>query len=129
MSLAEIIRQYFQLGTLFSETIAFVIILSIALIVAWIGHALFRRYFLRWAAKTNSTLDDAILRNIRAPIFLLAILFGIYFVTTESYNSVATLDEAKNIIAERKKNRDREVIKAYYKGKIVDLKFLKKASN
>lgn len=79
MSLAEILRQYFQLGTLVSETIAFVIILSIALIVAWIGHALFRRYLLKWAARTNSTLDDAILHNIRAPIFLLAILFGIYY--------------------------------------------------
>ena len=31
------------------------------------------------AAKTESKLDDAILRNVRAPIFLLAILFGLYY--------------------------------------------------
>lgn len=79
MSLADIISQYFQLGTLISEIIAFAIILSMAFIVAWIGHSLFRRYLLRWVARTNSTLDDAILLNIRAPIFLLAILFGIYY--------------------------------------------------
>ena len=96
MSLAEIIRQYFQLGTLVSETIAFAIILSIALIVAWISHALFRRYLLRWAERTNSTLDDAILRNIRAPIFLLAILFGIYYGLTgvtflQNYSGIFTI--------------------------------------
>jgi small-conductance mechanosensitive channel len=79
MSLAEIIRQFFQLGPLVSETIAFAIILGIALAVAWIGHSIFKRYLLRWAARTHSNLDDAILNNIRAPIFFLALLFGIYY--------------------------------------------------
>jgi small-conductance mechanosensitive channel len=79
MSLAEILQQYFQLGPFVSETIAFAIILGIALIVAWIGHLLFKQYFLRWATRTHSNLDDAILNNIRAPIFFLAILFGIYY--------------------------------------------------
>jgi small-conductance mechanosensitive channel len=78
MSLAEIISQFFQIGPLVSETLAFMIILGIALLVAWIGHSIFRRYLLRWAAGTQSKFDDAILHNIRAPIFLLALLFGVY---------------------------------------------------
>jgi small-conductance mechanosensitive channel len=79
MSLAEIISQFFQIGPLLSETLAFVIILGVALLVAWIGHSIFRKYLLKWAASTHSKLDDAILHNIRAPIFLLAILFGVYY--------------------------------------------------
>jgi small-conductance mechanosensitive channel len=79
MSLAELIRQYFQIGPLVSETIAFAIIFGIALIGAWIGHSLFKRYLLKWATQTHSNLDDAILKNIRAPIFLLALLIGIYY--------------------------------------------------
>lgn len=79
MGLAEIISQFFQIGSLVSETLAFVIILGFALLVAWIGHSIFRRYLLKWASSTHSKLDDAILHNIRAPIFLLAILFGVYY--------------------------------------------------
>jgi small-conductance mechanosensitive channel len=54
-------------------------ILAVAIIIAWIGHSVFKRYLIRWAAKTESKLDDAILRNVRTPIFLLALLFGLYY--------------------------------------------------
>lgn len=79
MSLAEILRQSFQLGQLVSETLAFAIILGIALVIAWIGHTIFKRYFLRLATRTKSKLDDTILNNIRTPIFVLALLFGVYY--------------------------------------------------
>ncbi|UCE96003.1 MAG: mechanosensitive ion channel family protein [Candidatus Bathyarchaeota archaeon] len=78
-SLAELIRQYVGLSQIVSEIIAFIMILAVAIIIAWIGHSLFKRYLVRWAAKTKSKLDDAILRNVRAPIFLLAFLFGLYY--------------------------------------------------
>ncbi len=79
MSLTEILRQSFQLGQLVSETLAFAIILGIALVIAWIGHTIFKRYLLRLAIRTKSNLDDTILNNIRAPIFILALLFGVYY--------------------------------------------------
>lgn len=79
MSLAELLQQYLNLDQLVSETVAFAIILAVALIIAWIGHEVFKRYLLRWASKTKTKLDDEILRNVRTPIFLLAILFGIYY--------------------------------------------------
>jgi small-conductance mechanosensitive channel len=79
MSLAELLQQYFGLGQLVSETVAFAIILTVALAIAWIGHSVFKKYLLRGAARTKTTLDDEILRNVRAPIFLLAILFGVYY--------------------------------------------------
>ena len=79
MSIAELMQQYLNLDQLVSETVAFGIILAVALSIAWIGHSAFKRYLMRWASKTKSKLDDEILRNVRAPIFLLAILFGVYY--------------------------------------------------
>jgi len=79
MGLAELLQQYLSLGQLVSETVAFAIILAIALSIAWVGHAIFKKYLLRWASKTKTNLDDEILRNVRLPIFLLAILFGVYY--------------------------------------------------
>lgn len=78
LSLAEIFQHYLNLSPIISETIAFVIILSLAITIAWLGHTIFKRYLLRWATKTDSKLAYAILSNIRAPIFLLAILVGVY---------------------------------------------------
>jgi small-conductance mechanosensitive channel len=79
LSLAELIQQYIGLSQLVSETIAFVVILALAITIAWIGHSIFKRYLCRWAARTQTNLDDEILRNVRAPIFLLAVLFGLYY--------------------------------------------------
>jgi small-conductance mechanosensitive channel len=73
------LQQYLSLGQLVSETVAFAIILAAAIIIAWAGHAVFKKYLLKWASRTKTNLDDKILRNVRAPIFLLAILFGVYY--------------------------------------------------
>jgi small-conductance mechanosensitive channel len=82
LTLAEVFQRYLNLNQFVSETVAFVVIISISIIIAWAGHSLFKRYLVRWAANTQSTLDDAILGNIRAPIFLLALLFGLYYGVT-----------------------------------------------
>ena len=79
LTLSELLQQYIGLSQIVSEIIAFVIIFSLALVIAWIGHSIFKMYLVRWAKKTESNLDDEILRNIRAPIFLLAVLFGLYY--------------------------------------------------
>jgi small-conductance mechanosensitive channel len=79
LSLAELLQQYIGLNQLISEIVAFVMIFALAIIIAWVGHTLFKRYLSRWAARTQTNLDDAILRNVRLPIFLLAILFGLYY--------------------------------------------------
>jgi small-conductance mechanosensitive channel len=79
LTLSNFLQQYLGLNQIVSEIIAFTLIFTLALVIAWIGHSLFKRYLCRWAAKTDTNLDDEILRNIRAPIFLLAILFGLYY--------------------------------------------------
>jgi len=79
LTLSQLLQQYIGLSQIISEIIAFAIIFSLAMIIAWIGHSIFKRYLCRWAAKTETNLDDEILKNVRAPIFLLGILFGLYY--------------------------------------------------
>jgi small-conductance mechanosensitive channel len=79
LSLAELLQQYIGLSQILSEIIVLALLFTLAIAVAWLGHSIFKRYLSRWAAKTKTHLDDDILRNIRAPIFLLAILFGLYY--------------------------------------------------
>jgi len=79
LALADLLQQYVGLSQIVSEIVAFAIIFTLAIVIAWIGHSLFKRYLVRWAAKTQTHVDDEILRNVRAPIFLLAILFGLYY--------------------------------------------------
>lgn len=79
LTLSELLQQYLGLGQIISEIIAFSFIFSLAIIVAWIGHSIFKRYLCRWASKTQTNVDDEILRNVRAPIFILGILFGLYY--------------------------------------------------
>jgi small-conductance mechanosensitive channel len=79
LTLSELLRQYVGLSQIVSEIVAFSIIFSLAIFSAWIGHSIFKSYLCRWATKTKTNLDDEILRNVRAPIFLLGILFGVYY--------------------------------------------------
>ena len=79
LALSNLLQQYLGLSQIVSEIISFALIFTLAIVIAWIGHSLFKRYLCRWAAKTETNLDDEILRNVRAPIFLLAILFGLYY--------------------------------------------------
>jgi small-conductance mechanosensitive channel len=79
LTLSNFLEQYLGLSQIVSEIISFALIFTLAIVIAWIGHSLFKRYLCRWAARTETNLDDEILRNVRAPIFLLAILFGLYY--------------------------------------------------
>ncbi|TRO50273.1 mechanosensitive ion channel family protein [Candidatus Bathyarchaeota archaeon] len=79
LTLSQLLQQYIGLSQIISEIVAFSIIFSFSMIIAWIGHSLFKRYLCRWAAKTETNLDDEILHNVRAPIFILGILFGLYY--------------------------------------------------
>lgn len=78
-SLAKLIQGYFNLGQLTSEIIASVIVFVVAVVVGWVVYFIFERYFTRWAVKTKTKLDDAVLRNIKAPVYFFVILVGAYY--------------------------------------------------
>jgi small-conductance mechanosensitive channel len=64
---------------LYGELIWSTIILICFLIIGWIVQHLFDHYFQKLAKKTKTKLDDEILRNVRKPIYILVLFFGIYF--------------------------------------------------
>jgi small-conductance mechanosensitive channel len=49
------------------------------IILGWIVSHVFEHYFIRWAKKTKTKLDDEILKNVKKPIYILVIFFGLYY--------------------------------------------------
>ncbi|MCW8802096.1 MAG: mechanosensitive ion channel family protein [Candidatus Bathyarchaeota archaeon] len=78
VGLADIL-QGFGIGQLESELVAAFVVFLVALTIGWVIYLVFRRYLGRWAKGTKTQIDDEILRNIKAPIVFLAILFGMYY--------------------------------------------------
>ncbi len=79
VNLVELIEDYLNLGQLESEVAASIITFTLALVIGWIAYFAFRRYLSRWAERTQTKIDDEILRNIRAPVLLLALLLGAFY--------------------------------------------------
>ena len=69
----------FSEDSIYGEAIISVGILIGFLILGWIIYHIFERYFTRWAKKTKTKLDDAILKNIKKPIYFLVVVFGTYY--------------------------------------------------
>jgi len=61
------------------EAIVSSIIFILFIILGWIVYNIFERYFLRWAKKTKSKLDDEILKNVKRPTYILVFIFGLYY--------------------------------------------------
>lgn len=49
------------------------------IILGYIINHVFEHYFKKLAKKTKSKIDDEILKNVKRPIYILVIFFGIYF--------------------------------------------------
>ena len=64
---------------LYGELIWSTIILICFLVFGWVVEHIFEHYFKRLAKKTKTKLDDEILKNIKRPIYILVLFFGIYF--------------------------------------------------
>ena len=77
--LEELLQTYLNLGVLESEVGTSVIIFLLAMIVGWIFYSIFKKYLIHWAKETETKIDDEILRNIKAPIILLALLLGLHY--------------------------------------------------
>ena len=64
---------------IYGELIWSAIILVSFLILGWIIEHVFEHYFKKLAEKTKTKLDDEILKNVKRPIYILVIFFGITF--------------------------------------------------
>jgi small-conductance mechanosensitive channel len=64
---------------LIGELIVSTVIFIAFIILGWIVSHIFEHYFLRFAKKTKTKLDDEILANVKRPIYILVIFFGLYY--------------------------------------------------
>jgi len=62
-----------------AEIIASIVLFAIVGVVGWTIYLVFNRYFSRWAEKTATTLDDAILDVVKSFIVVAVVIIGIEF--------------------------------------------------
>ncbi len=80
----EVIHELFEragidITPLFEEIIVSVLIVALSIITGWVIYRIFEHYFIKWAEKTKTKLDDEILKNIKKPIYFFVILIGTYY--------------------------------------------------
>jgi small-conductance mechanosensitive channel len=75
-SISQTIQKYLGLDSVSSDIITSIILFAVVIFIAWVGHTIFTRYVERWCRNTKTSFDDRLLANVKAPIFLLAILIG-----------------------------------------------------
>jgi small-conductance mechanosensitive channel len=49
------------------------------IVLGWIIVHIFEHYFMKWAKKTKTKIDDEILKNVKKPIYVLVIFLGIFY--------------------------------------------------
>ena len=64
---------------LYGELIWSIILLIAFLILGWVIDQIFEHYFKKLAKKTKTKLDDEIIKNVKKPIYVLVIFFGLFF--------------------------------------------------
>jgi small-conductance mechanosensitive channel len=82
--LSEQFNKYLPKGTplYVGELIASILIFILFLVVGLIVYHVFEHYFSKWAKKTKTKLDDEILKNVKRPVYVLVLFFGIFFALT-----------------------------------------------
>ncbi|MCW4009294.1 MAG: mechanosensitive ion channel family protein [Candidatus Bathyarchaeota archaeon] len=76
--ISRLIQDTLHLNTAASEILAAIIVFSIVAVVGWVAYYVFCKYFSAWAKKTDTTLDDDILRNVKWIALLLIVIIGTY---------------------------------------------------
>ena len=77
--ISRLIQNTLRLDVVTSDVITSVIMFSLVAIVGGVAYFVFERYFSAWAKKTETTLDDDILRNVKSIAILLIIVVGSFY--------------------------------------------------
>jgi len=73
------IVENFGLSELYARVVVSILIFIGFLIFGYIVEHVFEHYFKRLAKKTKTKLDDEILKNVKRPIYILVLFFGLNF--------------------------------------------------
>jgi small-conductance mechanosensitive channel len=76
--LSRLIDNAFGIGQIPSEIITALIMFAIVAVIGWVAYFVFEHYFSAWAKKTETTLDDDILSNVKSLAVLLVVVLGAY---------------------------------------------------
>jgi small-conductance mechanosensitive channel len=84
LNLGDIINQLFRdnrisVDSFVGEFLAAIILFLGSLLIGWIVYHIFEHYFSKWAKKTETTLDDEIIKNTKRPIYFFVIVIGFYY--------------------------------------------------
>jgi small-conductance mechanosensitive channel len=79
---------------IYGEIIWSTILLIAFLILGWIVDHIFEHYFKILAKKTKTKLDDEIIKNVKKPIYVLVIFFGLFFFV----QNISILEEYRGYI-------------------------------
>lgn len=94
-NLSELVNNYLPgLGYIVVSTVIFIAFLLLGYIV----YHIFERFFLKWAKKTKTKLDDEIIRNVKRPIYFFVIVIGLYFAIYNFISSYSGIETASDII-------------------------------
>lgn len=78
-TLTEIFQHLLNTNAGTAEILASLVLFAIVAFVGWAIYLVFNRYFSRWAAKTETTIDDDIINAVKTFIVILVIIIGIEF--------------------------------------------------
>ena len=90
----ETLRDAWSYAAIRSATIVLASILA-----AWLVEVLARRVVMRIAARTASTLDDLLVREMRRPLYLSVVLLGLSLAVTESGASPSIREPIDGVLA------------------------------
>ena len=79
---------------IYGELIWSIILLIAFLILGWIVDHIFEHYFKKLAKKTKTKFDDEIIKNVKKPIYVLVIFFGLFFFV----QNISILEEYREYI-------------------------------
>lgn len=78
-TLTEILQNLLNTSTVNAEIVASIIIFAVVALAGWSAYLIFNRYFCKFAQKTKTTLDDAILNAVKAIIIIMIVVIGIEY--------------------------------------------------
>lgn len=92
--ISEWLSQQLNITSVAAEIMVSVGVFVFFMALGWVIYRVFESYFCRWATRTKTNLDDEILKNIKAPIYGLVFVIGIYL----ALYSLSLLDPYKDLL-------------------------------
>ena len=97
-SIVDWINKYLPEGSpnYIAEAIVSIAVFISFLLIGYLIYHIFEHYFTQWARKTKTKLDDEILKNIKKPIYVFVIIYGLYYAIkilsyTQNYSDIVRI--------------------------------------